>query len=48
MNTETCNANQYQKKAEEQGRIYLEYTDLGNKANHRGLKHMKVDNKAIR
>ena len=28
--------------------MYLEYTDFGNKTNRGGLKHMKVDNKAVR
>ena len=39
---------QYQKKVDEQGRLYLEYVDFGNKSNRGGLKHMKVDNKAVR
>ena len=36
------------KQVDEQGRVYLEYTDFGNKTNRGGLKHMKVDNKAVR
>ena len=39
---------QYQKKVDEQGRVYLEYTDFGSKTNRGGLKHMKVENKVIR
>ena len=39
---------QYQKKVDEQGHVYLEYVDFGNKSNRGGLKHMKVDNKAVR
>jgi hypothetical protein len=38
---------QYEKKLDEQGRLYLEYTDYGNKTNHGGLKYMKVDNKTV-
>ena len=30
---------QYQKKVDEQGRVYLEYTEFGNKDNRGGLKH---------
>ena len=39
---------QYEKKVDEKGRIYLQYTDFGSKTNRGGLKHMKVDNKVIR
>lgn len=39
---------QYEKKVDEQGRVYLEYTDYGSKTNRGGLKHMKVENKTIR
>ena len=39
--------NQYEKQVDEQGQVYLEYTDFGYKANRGGLKHMKVDNKAV-
>ena len=39
---------QYEKKVDDQGRVYLEYTDYGSKTNRGGLKHMKVENKIIR
>lgn len=39
---------QYEKKVDDQGRVYLEYTDYGSKMNRGGLKHMKVENKTIR
>ena len=39
---------QYEKKVDEQGRVYLQYTDYGSKTNRGGLKHMKVENKTIR
>ena len=39
---------QYSKKLDEEGRVYLEYSDFGSKTNRGGLKHMKVDNKVIR
>ena len=39
---------QYEKMVDDQGRVYLEYTDYGSKTNRGGLKHMKVENKTIR
>ncbi len=39
---------QYEKKVDEVGRVYIEYTDFGSKTNRGGLKHMKVENKTIR
>ena len=39
---------QYKKGLDDQKRVYLEYTDFGSKTNPGGLKHMKVQNKAIR
>ena len=39
---------QYEKKVDENGDVYLQYTDFGSKTNRGGLKHMKVDNKVIR
>ena len=33
---------QYEKKVDEKGRIYLQYTNFGSKTNRGGLKHMKV------
>ena len=38
---------QYEKKVDEECRIYLQYTDFGSKTNRGGLKYMKVDNKVI-
>ena len=38
---------QYVKGVDEQGRVYLQYTDFSNKTS-RGLKHLKVDNKTVR
>ena len=38
---------QYEKKVDEKGKIYLQYTYFGSKPNRGGLKHMKVDNKVI-
>ena len=37
---------QYVKGVDEQGRVYQQYTDFGNKTS-RGLKHLKVDNKIV-
>ena len=39
---------QFEKKLDERGRVYLEYTDCGSKTNRGGLKHMKVENKTVR
>ena len=39
---------QFQKKLDEKGRVYIEYTDYGNKTNRGGLRHMKVENKSVR
>ena len=39
---------QFEKKLDEKGRVYVEYTDFGSKTNCGGLKHMKVQNKTIR
>ena len=39
---------EYEKKVDEQECLYLEYTDFGNTSNRGGLKHMKVENKAVR
>ena len=39
---------QFQKKLDEKGRVYMEYTDYGSKTNRGGLRHMKVENKSIR
>ena len=39
---------QFEKKVDESGRLYLEYTDRGSKTNRGGLKHMKVDNKTVK
>ena len=39
---------QYEKKVDENGDVYLQYTDFGSKTTRGGLKHMKVDNKVIR
>ena len=39
---------QFEKKLDEQGRVYLEYTDFGSKTNAGGLKHLKVENKHVR
>ena len=33
---------------DENGDVYLQYTDSGRKTNRGGLKHMKVDNKVIK
>ena len=37
-----------EKKIDEVGRVYLEYTDFGSKTNAGGLKHLKVENKCVR
>ncbi len=39
---------QYTKKVDEQGRVYLEYTDYGNKTNRGGLSNLKLQAKCIR
>ena len=39
---------QFTKKVDDKGRVYLEYMEFGNKCNRGGLKHMKVDNKAVK
>ncbi len=39
---------QFEKKLDETGRVHIEYTDHGSKTNRGGLKHMKVNNKAVR
>ena len=39
---------QFEKKVDENSRVYLEYTDRGCKTNRGGLKHMKVENKSVR
>ena len=39
---------QYEKKVDELGKLYLEYTDYGSKTNGGGLKHIKVGNKTVR
>ena len=36
------------KKLDEKGRVYIKYTDYGNKTNRGGLRHMKVENKSVR
>ena len=40
--------NVVEKKVDESGQLYLEYTDRGSKTNRGGLKHMKVANKKVR
>ncbi len=39
---------QFSKKIDNRSRVYLEYTDDGNKANRGRLKHIKVDPKVVR
>ena len=39
---------QFEKKLDEKGRVYIEYTDFRSKTNRGGFKHMKVQNKTIR
>ena len=39
---------QFEKKIDEMGRVYLEYTDFSSKTNAGGLKHLKVENKCVR
>ena len=39
---------QYVKKVDEHGRVYLEYTDYGNKTNRGGLTNLKLQAKCIR
>ena len=39
---------QYMKRLDENGKLYLEYTDFGNKTNRGGLKHRGVENKCVR
>ena len=39
---------QFVKKVDEKGRVYLEYVDYGNKTNRGGLKYMKVQPKIVR
>lgn len=39
---------QFEKKIDEMGRVYLEYTDFGSKTNAGDLKHLKVENKCVR
>ena len=34
---------QFTKKVDEKSRVYMQYTDYGNKSNRGGLKHIKVD-----
>ena len=38
---------QFEKKRDEKGRVYIEYTDFGSKTNCGGLKHMQVENKTV-
>ncbi len=38
---------QFSKKIDQKGRVYLQYTDFGNKTNRGGLKHMKVEPKIV-
>lgn len=39
---------QFEKKIDEMGHVYLEYTDFGSKTNAGDLKHLKVENKCVR
>ena len=39
---------QLTKKVDEKSRVYMQYTDYGNKGNRGGLKHIKVDPKVVR
>ena len=39
---------QFSKRVDKEGRVYLEYVRYDNKTNRGGLKHMKVDNKVVR
>ena len=38
---------QFTKKVDEKSRVYMQYTDYGNKGNKGGLKHIKVDPKVV-
>ncbi len=39
---------QFTKKVDEKSRVYMQYTEYGNKGNRGGLKHIKVDPKVVR
>ena len=44
----SLNCKQFQKKVDENGKVFLEYTDFGSKNNKGGLHHMKFNNKVVR
>lgn len=48
MSTAILSVPSFKKNLDEKGRVYIEYTDYGNKTNRGGLKHMKVENKSVR